>query len=226
MLEPAARRLLALAALTGERSWEGLLREFAGDVRGSLRTLRASDLLVRQSDSRLPGEVEYGFRSELLRHAVLQMTPFAERPTLHLHIATWLEQHAPLHFSELTAEHFEKGGAGDAAYAYYLTAAAEAEADDDLARADRLYHRLLGLDVAPALRGEGLLAYGQAALLRGDKDLALAQLDEADRVFDRCEQDGCAFLKETGRRLRVEAEALPDAVPAGPDGAEALAPAR
>ncbi len=229
MLEPAARRLLALAALTGERTWEGLLREFAGDVRGSLRTLRASDLLVRQSDSRLPGEVEYGFRSELLRHAVLQMTPFAERPTLHLHIATWLEQHAPLHFSELTAEHFEKGGAGDAAYAYYLTAAAEAEADEDLVRADRLYHRLLGLDVAPALRGEGLLAYAQAALLRGDKDLALAQLDEADRVFERCEQEGCAFLRETGRRLRVEAKALPDAVAAAPGGwvaggAETLTP--
>lgn len=209
MLEPVARRLLALAALTGERTWEGLLRAFAGDVRSGLRTLRASDLLVRQSDSRLPGEVEYGFRSELLRHAVLQMTPFAERPTLHLHIATWLEQHAPLHFSELIAEHFEKGGAGDAAYAYYLTAAAEAEADEDANRADRLYRRLLALDVAPMLRAEGLLAYAQTGLVRGDRALALAQVAEAESVLERCEQEACTLLLETARRLRAEAEALP-----------------
>ncbi len=229
MLDPAARRLLALAALTGERTWEGLLRGFTGDVRSGLRTLRASDLLVRQTDSRLPGEVEYGFRSELLRHAVLQMTPFAERPMLHLHIATWLEQHAPLHFSELIAEHFEKGGASDAAYAYYLTAAAETEADEDIAHADRLYHRLLGLDVAAQLRGEGLLAYAQAALLRGNKALALSQLDDADGVFARCEVESCTYLRETGRRLRVEAEGLPDVVVATPssvaaDGAEDLTP--
>lgn len=215
MLEPAARRLLALAALTGERTWEGLLRAFAGDVRTGLRTLRASELLVRQSDSRLPGEVEYGFRSELLRHAVLQMTPFAERPTLHLHIATWLEQHAPLTFSELIAEHFEKGGAADAAYAYYLTAAAEADADEDAARADRLYLRLLSLDVAPLLRAEGLLAYAQTGLLRGDRALALARVAEAEDVLGHCEQEACEHLRETARRLRVEAEALPEA-PASP----------
>ena len=159
------------------------------------------------------------------------MTPFAERPTLHLHIATWLEQHAPLHFSELIAEHFEKGGAGDAAYAYYLTAAAEADADEDVVRADRLFHRLLGLDVPAALRGEGLLAYAQAALLRGDKALALAQLDDADAVFDRCEQDSCAQLRDTGRRLRAEANALPDGISTAPSGiaaggAESLAPSR
>jgi class 3 adenylate cyclase len=229
MLEPSARRLLALAALTGERTWEGLLRSFAGDVRDALRTLRGSDLLMRQTDSQLPGEVEYGFRSELLRHAVLQMTPFAERPTLHLHIATWLEQHAPLPFSELIAEHFEKGGASDAAYAYYLTAASEAELDEDLARTDRLYHRLLGLDVAPQMRAEGMLAYVQAALLRGEKALALAQLDEADAIMARCDMASCTHLRETAGRLRAEAAALPETLTALPrpfraGEAEALSP--
>ncbi|MDF1522770.1 MAG: adenylate/guanylate cyclase domain-containing protein [Trueperaceae bacterium] len=214
MLEPAARRLLALAALTGERTWEGLLAAFAGDVRHGLRTLRGSDLLVRQSTSRLSGQTEYGFRSELLRHAVLQMTPFSERPMLHLHIATWLEQHAPLALSELTAEHFEKGGAADAAYAYYLTAAAEADADEDEARADRLYQRLLALDVAPLLRAEGLLAYAQATLLRGDRRLALAQLDRADQTLARCEREACSQLLETTRRLRAEALALIEPLPA------------
>lgn len=209
VLDPVARRLLALAAISGERTWEGLLRGFGGDVRHALRTLRSSDLLVRQAASQVPGETEYGFRSELLRHAVLQMTPYGERPALHLHIATWLEQHAPLHLSEVIAEHFEKGGVGDAAYAYYLTAAAEAEADEDVPRADRLYLRLLALDVAPAAHAEGRLAYAESAILRGDRALALTQLDEAAAVLGRCDQEACARFQETAARLRRDASGLP-----------------
>ncbi len=213
MLDPSARRLLALAALSGERTWEGLLRSFSGDVRHGLQLLRRSDLLLRQPTSRLPGETEYGFRSELLRHAVLQMTPFSERPALHLHVATWLEQHAPLPFSELIAEHFEKGGATDAAYVHYLTAAAEAEADDDIARADRHYRRMASLDVGPNLAAEGLLTYAQTAIQRGDRALALAQLDRAEAALAQCVDEPCEHLRATARRLREDASGLFEALP-------------
>jgi class 3 adenylate cyclase len=208
MLDPRARRLLAMAAVCGERTWEGLLRAAFGDVRAELKSLRQSDILVRGPVSSLPGEVEYRFRSELLRHAVLEMTPFSDRPELHLRVATWLEQLSPLAFSEEIGAHFEEGGAGDAAYGHYLAAADEAEAMDDPERADRLYRHLAALDVPPDLRAQGALAYAQAALARGDRELALAQLDLARATLALCELESCVQMRATEERLRADLAAM------------------
>ncbi len=208
VLEPRARRLLALAAVCGERSWEGLLHAYHGEVRSDLRALRQADVLVRQPASSLPGEVEYRFRSELLRHAVLEMTARADRPALHLQVASWLEQRAPLAFSELIAEHFERGGADDAAYAHYLAAAAEAEAERDVPRAELLYGRLAALDVTVDLRAQGALAHAQAAITRGDTELAERQLDRARATLEGCDDEPCARLRAIADRLQADLGAL------------------
>jgi len=208
LLEPRTRRVLALAAVCGERTWEGLLRTALSDVRAELRLLRNSDILVRSATSTLPGEVEYRFRSELLRHAVLEMTPFGDRPELHLRVATWLERTAPLALSERIGDHFEKGGAGDAAYGHYLTAAGEAEEAGDSARADALYARLAMLDVPPDLRAQGALAYAQAGIARGDRDLAVAQVDLAHAAIALCEAEPGARLRLSAERLRNDLAAL------------------
>ena len=204
VLEPRARRLLALAAVCGERSWEGLLHTYHGEVRPDLRALQRADVLVRQPASSLPGEVEYRFRSELLRHAVLEMTAHADRPALHLEVASWLEQRAPLVFSELIAEHFVRAGADDAAYAHYLAAAAEAEAAYDVARADRLFGHLAALEVAPDLRAQAALTYAQAAIARGDAGLAELQLDFALETLDGRDDEPCSRLRATAKRLRAD----------------------
>jgi class 3 adenylate cyclase len=207
-LEGRSRRLLAVAALAGERCWEGLLRatvEGAGDAIGSLQH---SDVLVREPTSTMPGEVEYRFRSELLRRAVLQMIPFAERPMSHLRIATWLEQNAPLSFAELAADHFERGGAPDAAYAHYLAAADEAELEEEHAVADRLFHRLIALEVGVELRAQALLAYAQAAIHRSDGPLARRQLAEAEAAIAGCGAEHCARLREAYERLVRDAARL------------------
>ena len=208
LLEPRARRILALAAVCGERSWEGLLRAVLGDVRADLRSLRDEDVLVRQPLSALPGETEYRFRSELLRHAVLEMTPNADRRDLHLHVASWLEQQAPLAFSDVIAEHFERGGADDAAYAHYLAAAAEAEAAADVGSAERLLQRIAALDLPPDLRVQGALVYAQTAITRGDTELAGSQLDLAEATLARCEVDTCVQLRATVARLRDDLDHL------------------
>src|SRR5690606_40967757 len=95
MIDLRTRRLLARAALVGEASWEGLLLDLSGSAE-EIRSLVAENLLVKEPSSALPGETEYRFQSELLRNAVLRMIPFAERPHLHLRIASWLELKAPL----------------------------------------------------------------------------------------------------------------------------------
>jgi len=202
LLEPRARRLLALAATCGDRSWEGLLRAAHGDVTAELQSLCREDVLVRQPDSSIAGDVEFRFRSELLRQAVLEMTPFADRPALHLRVASWLEQEAPLALSAAIGEHFEQGGVVDAAYAHFLVAAAEAEAAADPARADDLFAHLAGLDVALDLQAQGALTYAQTALARGDAALVERQLDVAVDLLARCDVEACARLRATEARLR------------------------
>jgi hypothetical protein len=232
LLEPRARRLLALAATCGERTWEGLLRAVHGDVAAELQALCRDDVLVRQPSSSIAGDAEFRFRSELLRHAVLEMTPFADRPDLHLRVASWLEQEAPLAFSEAIGEHFERGGAPDAAYAHFLAAAAEAEAADDRPKTDRLFAHIAELDVAQELRAQGTLVYAQTALNRGDAALAERQLDLAAELPALSDVEDSGHLRATEKRLRDDlaalrrghaAEPAPDGMPAGggsPDGVE------
>ncbi|HEX7000661.1 MAG TPA: adenylate/guanylate cyclase domain-containing protein, partial [Trueperaceae bacterium] len=168
MLELRPRRLLAQAALVGEKCWEGLLRELSGADVAEIRTLVNENLLVKQSRSLIPDQVEYRFQSELLRNAVLRMVPYGDRPHLHLRIATWLELHAPLSLAELTAEHFQHGGSPDSAFDHYLTAAEHALAESDAARCFALFDRTLSQPVPVVTLAQGALAYLQAATLLGD----------------------------------------------------------
>ena len=204
--EPAARRLLWVAALSGERCWEGLLTTVVPGAASHLRPLRHADVLVQESISDLPGQPAYRFGSELLRRAVLQMIPFSERPGLHLRIATWLEQHAPLPFSEEIASHFEKGSAPEAAYAHYLAGAGEAFADGDRSRAERLYQALTRLDVDAAAQAQAALAHAEAALTWRSLDTARAELDRAERIIDSSAPEEDERLREALARLRRDLE--------------------
>lgn len=199
LIDAPYRRLLAHAALAGEVVWEGLLRELAGPaVSGDVEVLLREKMLVAQTGSSIPDELEYRFQSEFLRNGLLRMIPFSERPVLHLRIATWLERHAPLSFSAMTAEHFSLGGAPDAAYAHYLTAADLATAQDDSARAFELFERLLGLPIPPELRTEGALALTQAALSLGAGERARSAFERAESLLDGCAPEA---RRELGRVL-------------------------
>ncbi|HEX7003888.1 MAG TPA: adenylate/guanylate cyclase domain-containing protein [Trueperaceae bacterium] len=177
LLSGPERQVLALAALSGERTWERMLLELSeGGGSDPLRRLLAENLLVPDASPGIPGEVAYRFQSELLRHAVLRMIPFGDRPVLHLRIATWLEQHAPLALSELVGYHFSEGGSPEAAYPHYLAAADLAASQGDQ-RYRELFEELLDLELPPALIAQGKLAYAQAALSLGDVERAASLLD-------------------------------------------------
>lgn len=205
---PGARRVLWVAALAGERCWEGLLVTVVPDALSHLRPLCEAEVLVREGESELPGQVEYRFRAELLRRAVLQMIPFGERPALHLRIATWLEQHAPLPYSETIAHHFARGGAADAAYAHYLAGAGEAVAESDRDRAERLYGAMERLDVAAAHHAEGALAFAEAALAWRDAERAREQLERASQCIERCDDEQGASLRAVLARLEHDLQHL------------------
>lgn len=189
MLELRPRRLLAQAALVGEKCWEGLLRELSGADVSDIRTLVNENLLVKQSGSLIPDQVEYRFQSELLRNAVLRMVPYGDRPHLHLRIATWLELHAPLAMAEQTAEHFERGGSPDSAFDHYLTAAEHAFAEGDAARCFKLFDRTLSQPVPVVTLAQGALAYLQAATLLGDDERLAGALERAENAVAACPEE-------------------------------------
>lgn len=203
MINPHHRRVLAYAALVGEVIWEGLLRELAGSTAASdVGALVAENMLVAQASSSIPNEIEYRFQSELLRNGVLRMIPYAERPVLHLRIATWLEQHAPLAFSALTAEHFELGGAHEAAYAHYLAAADLATSQDDATKAFDLYRRLSALELPPEVAAEAALAMAQSAMSLGEDGRARDALQRAEDLISACQPDDRDNLALVAEQLR------------------------
>ena len=206
--EPSARRMLAVAALAGERSWQDLLLEAVPEGRSSLSALRDADVLVSDDEPALPGQITYRFRSELLRRAVLHMIPFGERPALHLRIATWLEEHAPLAFSESIAQHFEKGGAIDAAYAHYLAGAAEALSDGDRPRSERLYDAITRLDVDAEATVQAALEHAEAALQWQASDVAEDALGRAEAHIDACPPEVAPRLRDALSRLRDDLHAV------------------
>ncbi|MFA5550012.1 MAG: adenylate/guanylate cyclase domain-containing protein [Trueperaceae bacterium] len=209
LLDPAPKRLLAHAALVGEVTWDGLLRELAGPgAAEDIRVLARENLILAQNSSAIPGEVEYRFQSDLVRNAALTMIPFADRPLLHLRIATWLEQFAPLAFAELTAAQFELGGSPDAAYAHYLAAADLACARGEVGATERLYSALLGLPVGPDTLAEGALAFAQAALTLGLADVAGQALARAEASIGKASGDVRPALQAVLDQLKEDALTL------------------
>jgi class 3 adenylate cyclase len=221
-LEPPARTLLAHASLTGERVWDGLLRDLAPDRPGrTIEALVRDKLLVPEPGSSLPGHREYRFQSELLRRAVMRMVPLDERRAVHVRIASWLEANAPLAVSETIGQQFVRGGAPEAAYAHWMTAAEHAEQDGDPARSDALFERALELEVGSELLAQAALAWAQTALDRRDTDTARTALERAEPFIGSCGHDACARLRAVGNRLAAELRALSDD---GSDDVEAVPP--
>lgn len=184
MLEPAERQLLSYAALTGERCWEPqLLSLLEFNANHELERMLSDNLLLAVTETSIPGMVELRFQSDLLRHAVLRMIPYADRPQLHLRIGTWLEQFVPLTHAELIGDHFRSGGSHDTAYSYYLAAADLASVNGDAAEnVFRLFERALTLDLPPELHLQALLAYAQATLDLADWPKAAQLLQRAEEA--------------------------------------------
>ena len=221
-LDPPARTLLAHASLSGERVWDGLLRELAPSRRGKLiEDLVRDKLLVPEPGSSLPGQREYRFQSELLRRAVMRMVPFAERPPVHVRIGTWLEVHAPLALSEAIGQQFGQGGAVEAAYAHWMAAADLHARERELDEVDRLFGRILDLNVDGELRGQAALAWAQVRLDLGDVAGAAEAVAVARPSIERCAPEACERLRAVAERLSAEIERAPSDAASSDDSLDA-----
>ncbi len=208
MLSSTARQLLAYAALTGERSWEGLLLELSGIDQNELQSLVQENVLLRESSSSIEGHSEYRFQSELFRSAVLRMVPYADRPLLHLQIASWLEKHAPLSLSALIGHQFKEGHSLEAAYPHYLAAADNAVQEGNPEEAYKLFSSLLTLELPVHLLAQGSLAYAQAALSHKDADKAREQLAFAEQWLELCSSETSTQLGQVLEQLSEDVHRL------------------
>jgi class 3 adenylate cyclase/DNA-binding HxlR family transcriptional regulator len=209
MLSSSARQLLAYAALTGERTWEGLVLELSSLSQSDvLQELLQENILVRESSSSIPEHAEYRFQSELFRSAVLRMVPYADRPLLHLQIASWLEKHAPLSLSALIGYHFKEGKSFEAAYPHYLAAADIAIQEERRDEAYTLFSTLLGLELPVQLLAQGSLAFAQAALSQKDLSKAREQLGIAEQWLELCAPETRESLSQVHTQLSEDVRVL------------------
>jgi adenylate cyclase len=211
MLSSTARQLLSYAALTGERSWEGLIVELSGvNHPEMLQELLRENILIREAGAGIPDHNEYRFQSELFRSAVLRMVPYADRPLLHLQIASWLEKHAPLSLSALIGHHFKEGNSFEAAYPHYLSAADNAVQEGNVEVAYTLFSTLLGLELPVHLLAQGSLAYAQAALSHQDAAKAREQLTMAEHWIELCSTETAESLGQVHIHLSEDVRVLMD----------------
>jgi class 3 adenylate cyclase len=209
MLSSTARQLLAYAALTGERTWEGLILELSGlSQQEVLQELLQENILVPESSSSISEQGEYRFQSELFRSAVLRMVPFADRPLFHLQIASWLEKHAPLSLSALIGYHFKEGKSFEAAYPHYLAAADIAIQAERRDEAYSLFSTLLSLELPGHLLTQGSLAFAQAALTQQDVLKATEQLSIAAQWLEVCPPEMRESFAQVHAQLSEDVKAL------------------
>ncbi len=155
------KRVLRAASVFGERFWRGGVAELLdGDPREELELLVRRELIAPAPEARLPGEVEYAFRHDLVREAAYATMSAADRVLAHRLAGAWLVAHG---FADAVAlaGHFSRGEQPELALAQYARAAAQALAASDFAAA--IAHAEHGLECRP-----GPLAAAELELIRAE----------------------------------------------------------
>jgi eukaryotic-like serine/threonine-protein kinase len=156
-LNDEARRVLRAASVFGETFWAGGVAVLLGGaeraprVRARLAELIERELVINRGESRFLGEEEFAFRHALLREGAFAMLTAEDSALGHRLAGEWLEQRGEQDMLVL-AEHFEKGGDGARAGAFYLGAAEQVTAGGDAVAAMDHVRRGLALGVSEELR--------------------------------------------------------------------------
>ena len=182
-LPPDVRRALRAASIVGREAWLPAVALLLGAPAGDALVARHCEALIaagylRATPSRLFGQAQLEFTSELAYLAAYELTDAAERRAGHRAVADWLAQHAP-QAELLRARHLDGAGARDEAARHHLAAARSALAGGDTALFEASLARAAAADAPPEVRGESLILRGQAAFWRGALRDALVRSGEA-----------------------------------------------
>ena len=163
-LPAGARAVLCAASIYGGVFWQSsvtalLIEEETTAVETWLPHLVRLELVSRHKESRLPGDVEYGFRHDLLREAAYGLLRDEDRVLGHLLAAQYLEAAGEREALAL-AEHYQRGGAAESAARWFQRAAEQALDANELQAAQQRAQRALAAGAMGKARGQlhGLLA--------------------------------------------------------------------
>lgn len=191
MVDPAARRLLELAAVAGSTAgFDWLAR--AGDIPPAEVTARLGRLC--QGEFLVETEVGYRFDHELVREFVYRALGRQKRKSLHRRAGEALEALDPERVETL-AYHFDRGGVADKALAYTLQAGRRAAALYDHDAALSHYRRALALAGSDlAARWDALSHQEEVLDILSRRQAQKEVLGEMARLADKL---GPAYLART-----------------------------
>ena len=174
-LPSALRSVVFSASVVGRTFWRNVVAATSGDsdVDEALDELERRDLVRREHESRLEGDVEYRFRHALIRDVAYSTLPRAERAARHSDVALYIEGQVgddtePVAW--ILAHHWRLAGERARAVQHLLSAAAVAERGWATREVVDLYSQAYDLATDPATR----------ATIRLRRGMALKALD-ADR---------------------------------------------
>jgi TPR repeat protein len=226
-IEPEARRMLRAGSIFGEVFWQGALAALLGqespEIAERLIDLERRELIGRQMESTLQGEVEYSFQHGLVREAAYVMLTDADRQLGHQLAGAWLEQRGEKDGLVL-AEHYAKGGQLVQAASWYERAAEQALEASDLVAVIAIVEKALACGVEGNPAGRLKLMAATAHNWRGGFEEGARNAREAAELFPRGSEPWNAALERlawasgaTGNVEQLEAVAqdLLQTTPAG-----------
>ncbi len=180
-LAPPLRSVLFSASVVGRTFWRNLVEALTPgiDVDEALDELEQRDLVRREHESRLEGDVEYRFRHALIRDVAYATLPRGERATRHDDLARHVEGLAGEDAEQLgwiLAHHWRAAGEPERALPHLLAAAAVAERGWATQEVVDLYSQALELAGSPEMRATIRLRRGMALKALDADHEAVAEL--------------------------------------------------
>ncbi len=171
-LGPEARRILRAASVFGEVFWHGGVAALSGEggafpVHEWLDELVQREVVVRQAESRMPGEVEYRFRHALVRDAAYAMLTADDLSLGHGLAGAWLLD-AGERDGRVLAEHFLRSEDPSRARPHLLRAAEQAMEGNDFDAVLQLAERGAGAGASGETLGQLRALQAAAAFWLGD----------------------------------------------------------
>jgi tetratricopeptide (TPR) repeat protein len=205
-LPPESRRILRAGSVLGEVFWKGAVATLLGVQPSSsilanqLIALENGEWLMRRSESRFQGEVEYAFRHTFIRDAAYKMLADEDRRVSHCLAGEWLGLAGELN-AAVVATHFERGDSKSRAIWLYCRAAEQALEGNDL-----------GAVIGHAARAAACGAEGEDL---GEARLLMATVHNWRSDFaegQRCAREALGLLRPGSARWYDAAERLAWAV--------------
>ncbi len=166
-LKPAQKLALQQASVIGFVFWDQALAAIDARATDALPALVQRELIVPRQDAGPDGAREFAFKHQILHQVTYDTLLKRTRRELHVQVARWLAGLVGARANDFlgaTAEHFEKGGDGERACAFYARAAEHA--------AGRFAH-------------EAAVGYVAHALALMDKETGPDETNHADKLLLR-----------------------------------------